>query len=276
MNNFATKELFHMFLGKQVRLNRLLNEKTGRLVSITVDHAIARGVLPGLIDIQATVAKVVAGRPDAITMHKGIAEKVYPPYAGKISWILKATSFAPYHRNYDTPTADVEEAVRLGADAISIGVIVGGPEQAEQLTHLARISKEAAAAGMPLVSHIYPRGSQVPDPNDADAVAYAVRAAAELGVDLIKTNWNGSAQAFAKAVRAAAPAKVMIAGGSAGEDLESYLKMTCEGIEAGISGVTYGRFVWDDPNPAAVIAAIKAIVHDGAGVDTALAVYKNY
>lgn len=95
-----------MFLGKQVRLNRLLNEQTGRLVSITVDHSIARGVLPGLVDIQSTMAKIVAGRPDAITMHKGIAEKVFFPYAGKIPWILKATSFAPYHRDYDTPTAD--------------------------------------------------------------------------------------------------------------------------------------------------------------------------
>lgn len=265
-----------MFLGKQVRLNRLLNEKTGRLVSITVDHSIARGVLPGLVDIQSTIAKIVAGRPDAITMHKGIAEKVFFPYAGKIPWILKATSFAPYHRDYDTPTADVEEAVRLGADAISVGVIVGGPEQAVQLSHLARISKDASSAGMPLVSHIYPRGPQIKDQKDADAVAYAVRAAVELGVDLVKTNWNGSAKAFAKAVQAGAPAKVMIAGGSAGEDLESYFIMTCEALDAGVSGVTYGRFVWDDPNPSAVIAAIKAIVHDGANVETAMKVYKSY
>ncbi len=265
-----------MFLGKQVRLNRLLNEKTGRMVAITVDHAIARGVLPGLVNIAETIHKVVSGQPDAITMHKGIAEKVFPPYAGKIPFILKATSFSPYHRNYDAPTADVEEAVRLGADAISIGVIVGGPEQAGQLTHLAKISKEAATAGMPLVSHIYPRGSEIKDQSAADAVAYAVRAAAELGVDLIKTNWNGSSAAFAKAVQAAAPAKVLIAGGSPGNDLESYFKMTWEGVQAGISGVTYGRFVWEDPNPAAVIAAVKAIIHHCSDIRTALEIYHSY
>ncbi|MDK2784549.1 MAG: fructose-bisphosphate aldolase, class [Bacillota bacterium] len=262
-----------MLLGKEVRLNRLLDPESGRFVGITVDHAMARGVLPGLTNIRETVAKVAAGRPNAITMHKGIAEMVFPPYAGRIPLILKATTFAPYHTNYDTPVADVEEAIRLGADAISVGVIVGGPEQAQQLSYLARISKEAAAAGLPLVTHIYPRGSQVPDPKDANAVAYAVRAGAELGADIIKTNWTGSADSFAKVI-AACPARVVIAGGSPGNDLESYLRMTWEGIQAGMAGVTYGRFVWQDANPAAVIAALKAIVHHGASVKEALQVYR--
>jgi DhnA family fructose-bisphosphate aldolase class Ia len=262
-----------MYLGKEVRLNRLLDPASKRFVGITVDHAMARGVLSGLVNIKETVAKVVAGQPNAITMHKGIAEKVFSPYAGQVPFILKSTTFAPYHPQYDTPVADVEEAIRLGADAISVGVIVGGPEQATQLTHLAQVSKEAAAAGLPLVAHIYPRGSQVKDPKDTDAVAYAVRAAAELGVDIVKTNWTGSTESFAKVV-AACPAYVVIAGGAPGNDLETYLRMTWEGIQAGTAGVTYGRFVWGDQNPAAVIAALKAIVHQGATVNKALGVYR--
>lgn len=264
-----------MFLGKQIRLNRLTNQKSGKFVAITMDHAISRGVLNGIVNIADTIRKVAEGQPDAMTLHKGIASSLYAPYAGKIPLILKATSFAPYHFNYDTPVADVEEAVRLGADAISIGVIVGGPEQASQLTHLAKISKEAQSVGMPLISHIYARGTEIKDTKDADAVAYAVRAAAELGVDIMKTNWNGSVEKFRKAVLAASPGKVVIAGGSAGETLESYLQLTYEGMQAGIFGVTFGRFVWDDPNPAAVIAAVKAIIHDGAEVSSALKVYQN-
>lgn len=122
-----------MFLGKQVRLNRLTNQKSGKFVAITMDHAISRGVLPGLVNIEETLRKVAEGKPDAMTLQKGIAASLYAPYAGKIPLILKATAFAPYHFTYDTPLADVEEAVRLGADAISVGVIVGGPEQAAQL-----------------------------------------------------------------------------------------------------------------------------------------------
>ena len=264
-----------MFLGKEVRLNRLTNAKSGRFVAITVDHAIARGVLPGLVNIHETVRKVVEGQPDAMTMQKGIAERVFKPYAGKISLLLKSTSFSPYHMNIDVPTADVEEAVRLGADAISVGVIVGGPEQKEQIAHLAKISKAAASYGMPLISHIYPRGSEVKDSKDPDAVAYAVRLAAELGVDIIKTNWNGSAAAFKKAVQAC-PAKVVLAGGSPGKNLESYLQMTSEAMEIGVFGVTYGRFVFDDPNPASVISAIKAIVHERKTVKEALEIYESF
>jgi fructose-bisphosphate aldolase, class I len=264
-----------MFLGKEVRLNRLSHAKSGKLVAITVDHAIARGVLPGLVNIHETVRRVAEGQPDAMTMQKGIAESVFKPYAGKISLLLKSTSFSPYHMNCDVPTADVEEAVRLGADAISIGVIVGGAEQKDQIAHLARISKAAASCGMPLISHIYPRGSEIKDAKDPDAVAYAVRLAAELGVDIIKTNWNGSAAAFKKAVQAC-PAKVVLAGGSPGKSLESYLQMTCEAMEIGVFGVTYGRFVFDDPNPAAVIGSIKAIVHEGKTVKEALEIYKHF
>lgn len=268
-------EIINMLLGKEVRLRRLINSKSNRYVAITIDHAMARGVLPGLVNVKETLNKIYEGKPDAIAMHKGIAENLYVPYAGKIPFVLKATTFAPYHKNYDTPTADVEEAVRLGADAISVGVIVGGPEQAEQITHLAKISKEASKYGMPLVAHIYPRGSEVKDQKDPEAVAYAVRVGAELGVDIVKTNWTGSPETFEKVVQAC-PAKVVIAGGSPGNDLESYLKMTWEGIQIGVFGVTYGRFVWQDPKPAAVIEAVKAIVHDNATVEEAMEIYRSY
>ena len=114
-----------MFLGKEVRLKRLLGP-SGRLLAITIDHPITRGLLPGLEDIRTTMRKVVAGGPDAITMHKGIAEKVFTPYAGQSALIMKASAYSvQYHPTYDAPVADIEEAVRLGADAISVGCIVG-------------------------------------------------------------------------------------------------------------------------------------------------------
>jgi len=265
-----------MLLGKKVRLNRLINEKSGKFVAITVDHAIARGVVKGLETIEETISRVVEGKPDAMTMHKGIAEKAFAQYAGKVPILLKSTSFAPYHDNIDIPVADVEEAIRLGADAISVGIILGGPEQKEQIRHLANISKVASSYGMPLIAHSYPRGSQVKDKKDPDAVAYAVRVAAELGVDIIKTNWNGSPEKFAKAVQAAAPAKVVVAGGAPGNDLASYFRMTEEAMEAGAFGVTFGRFVFADKDPAAVIAAIKSIVHNGKTATQAMDVYNNF
>jgi fructose-bisphosphate aldolase, class I len=261
-----------MFLGKEVRLKRLLG-KSGRLLAITMDHPITRDLMPGLEDIRTTMRKVVAGRPDAITMQKGIAQKVFAPYAGEVAMIMKASAYSvQYHPHYDTPLADVEEAVRLGADAISVGCIVGGPEQAQQLTFLAKVSKEASSMGMPLVAHIYPKGSMIKDQHDAKAVTYAARVGAELGVDIIKTMWTGSAESFRSVVEGC-PAMVALAGGDMGKTLEDYLRMTREALDVGLGGVTYGRFVWQHSHPSAVIRSLSALIHDNVSVADALKVF---
>jgi fructose-bisphosphate aldolase, class I len=261
-----------MFVGKQVRLNRLLGP-SGRLLAIMLDHPITRGMMPGLEDIRTVMKKVVAGGPDAITMHKGIAEKVFAPYAGQTAMIMKASAYqVDYHPTYDTPVADVEEAVRMGADAISVGCIVGGPEQAQQLTFLGKVSKEAASMGMPLVAHIYPKGSMIKNQHDAKAVTYAARVGAELGVDIIKTLWTGSAESFRQVVEGC-PAIVALAGGDMGETLEDYLRMTREALDVGLGGATYGRFVWQHPHPTAVIKSLRALIHDNASVTAALKVF---
>src|SRR3712207_2928632 len=186
-----------MYLGKAIRLSRLFNRESGRLLAITVDHAIARGVLPGLVDVESAVASVAAGRPDAITLQKGIASRVFSPdYAADgISLIVKATSYSPFHPTLDTPTASVEEAVRLGADAISVGMLVGGADQAEQLTHLSSVAREAEALGLPLAAHIYPRGGGLQaESNSVGNVEYAVRAGGEGGGDMGQTAITGSAE----------------------------------------------------------------------------------
>jgi DhnA family fructose-bisphosphate aldolase class Ia len=262
-----------MFLGKEVRMKRLLGP-SGRMLAITIDHPITRGLLPGLEDIRTTMKKVVEGGPDAITMHKGIADRIFPPYAGRSALIMKASAYSvQYHPTYDAPVADIEEAVRLGADAISVGCIVGGPDQAQQLTFLGKVSKDAASMGMPLVAHIYPKGNLIKDPHDAKAVTYAARVGAELGVDIIKTLWTGSAESFRSVVEGC-PSMVALAGGEMGETLEDYLKMTREALDVGLGGVTYGRFVWQHAHPTAVIKSLAALIHQNASVAKALIVYE--
>ena len=76
-------------LGREVRLNRLMRHQQGRFLDITVDHGIARGVIPGLEDIHGLIRMMLEGQPDAITMQKGIAESCFEPYAGKIPLVIK-------------------------------------------------------------------------------------------------------------------------------------------------------------------------------------------
>ena len=137
---------------------------------------------------------------------------------------------------------------------------------------LGRMAKEAGSVGLPLVAHIYPKGSMVKDPHDAKAVAYAVRCGAELGVDIIKTLWTGSAESF-RGVVEACPSMVALAGGEMGETLEDYLRMTRDALDVGLGGVTYGRFVWQHPHMTSVIKALRALIHENASVQQALQVY---
>ncbi len=259
------------FLGKQIRLKRLLNEKSGKLLAITVDHAISRGIMDGLIPIRDVIGTLAQGGPDSLTMHKGIAQECFGPHAGKVSLILKCSSFAPYHFTYDAMVADPEEGVRLGADAVSVGVVVGGDRQDEQLHNLGLFTKEAESYGMPVVAHIYPRGEQIPAEGRYDwrNVAYAVRAGAELGVDIIKTSYTGDPESFARVVESC-PARVVIAGGDSCKTVEEFFKMTREVMDAGAAGVTYGRFVWEYERPAELIHALRAVIHDGASAEKAM------
>ena len=105
---------------------------------------------------------------------------------------------------------------------------------------------------------------------DIKNVSYAVRVAQELGIDIIKTYWTGSADTFAKAVELGAPAKVVISGGPRCATLRACFEMTKSGMDAGAAGITYGRNIWQHPYPDAVVAGLQEIVHNGATVDQAM------
>ncbi|WP_156858031.1 class I fructose-bisphosphate aldolase [Oceanobacillus sp. AG] len=262
------------FLGKEVRMKRLISHEDEKLLAVAVDQAIARGIFDELMPIQRKIDEIVAGNPDAMTMHKGIAEMSFRPHAGKTGLILKCSSFSPWQPNYDAWVTEVDEAVRLGADAVSMGCIVGGDDQPEQLRNLGKISSQAAAHGLPMIAHIYPRGNQIPEDekNDWRHVAYAVRTGAELGVDIVKTNYTGNPETFRKVVEST-PGKVVVAGGNTGGGIENYFQMVYDVIDAGGTGITFGRVVWNNSNPTAVVKAFNHIIHNNGTVKETVELY---
>ena len=257
-------------LGKQVRHNRIVNPSSGRLFIVTVDHPITRGMFPALVRMEETLAKLFEGGPDAFLMHKGIADRFFGPYAGKIPLIIKTTSFSPYHPTYDTWMTRADEAVRLGADAVSMGVILGSGRQAEMLENLGRLSKDASEYGLVLMAHMYPAGEMIEDDErySVEKLSYCVRAAEELGVDVIKTWYTGDPKTFAQ-VTAVAPGKVVAAGGPKTDTDEQLLEMVRGVMDAGALGLAFGRNVWGHSNPVGIIRAIKAIIHENKSVKEA-------
>jgi len=259
------------FLGKEVRMRRLFNKDSGKILVIALDHAVGWGMIDGIKKIDETIKEIVSADPDAITMQKGIIEKCFTEYAGRIPFIMKATSFAPFHANFDAQIGDVEEAIRLGADAIAVGCTVCGNEQAKLLRQLGRITKEAASVGLPVVSHIYPKGDLIKSEEKylAKYVSYAARAAAELGVDIVKTFYTGDPDSYMEVIESC-PARVVVSGGPKMPTLKDVLIMTKDAMDMGAFGVTFGRNVWQAKDPVKVVKGLKMIIHDSKEVDEVL------
>jgi len=265
-----------LLLGKLIRMNRLLNQKTGKMVTVAMDHTVSYGVAPGLDCIQKTIDVIVKACPDAIMTHKGIAEHCFAPHAGKLGFIIQSVVSNPYQPNDEHLIADVSEAIALGADAISVAITVGGDDQGRQTEFLGKVVKEARVVGLPVVVHSYPKGKNIPENErfSLENVRYAARIGAEIGVDIVKTYYTGSPDTFAKVVECV-PAKVVAAGGPKVADLKQMLTAVKGVMDAGAAGITYGRNIWQDPNPAGVVAAIKAIVHENYTPEQAIELYKS-
>jgi len=259
-------------LGKAVRLERLKNAGSGRILTVALDHAPSYGLLRGLEDIRWVVKQVAVGAPDAMMLMKGTAERCFQPYAGRIALILKCSTLSTYHPEQDVWVSPVEEALRLGADAIAMAVTIGSPQQPQTLANLAALVREAEKVGMPVIAHAYPNGSLVPpgERYSLERVGYASRLTMELGVDIVKTFYTGSSETFAEVVARAAPALVVAAGGPRLDTEAETLQMAHSVVKAGAAGITFGRNVWQSGKIDRMIRALKLVVHSDSSVHEAL------
>jgi class I fructose-bisphosphate aldolase len=264
-----------MNVGKTIRMNRMTNPKSGKVFFATIDHGFHRGVLPGIEDIKSAIEKIAAGGPDVMTMHKGLAKQYFAPHAARICLAIKSTTFSPYHPNLDVPVAEVEEVQKLGADAVSIGLLTGTKDQPAMFAHMGRMSCECEERGMPLIVHAYPKGEMIKGEEryDYEHVSYAVRAAVECGADIVKTWYTGDYDSFARVVDSS-HGRVVVAGGAKMKDTESFLKVTQDVIRAGAFGVAYGRNIFQAEDPAKMVTALKSIIHEGATPDQAMEILR--
>jgi class I fructose-bisphosphate aldolase/fructose-bisphosphate aldolase/2-amino-3,7-dideoxy-D-threo-hept-6-ulosonate synthase len=258
--------------GKKVRIERMRNAASGRIFTVAVDHAPSYGVLAGIEDIQVVIDRVAGARPDAMVLMKGVAERCFQPYAGRVALILKCSTLSPYHATQDIWVSSVDQALRLGADAIAMALTVGCAQQAQLLSNLGALVREAEQCGLPVIVHSYPNGELVP-PDEiytVERVGYASRLAMELGVDIVKTFYTGSPETFAQVVQIASPALVVAAGGPRLNTDADVLGMAYGVVQAGAAGITFGRNIWQSDNPAAIVGALKHILHEEGSVESAL------
>lgn len=254
-------------LGKQVRLNRIFSHPSGRILAVAADHMInyPSGAMPEPLQrIETTIAGIVAGRPNSLTVNKGVAIRCLPKFAGQVPLIIQQMALGP-DRIGLTDHASVEEVVALGADAIAVSIFVRREDELANLKQLSITVREAERFGLPVIPHIYPliatpQGNVVSkDPVD---LFYAARCGVEMGADVVKVPYTGDVASFADIV-SATPIPIVASGGPKCDTLEQAEAMLRDVAKAGAAGSTVGRNAWGFPDIPAAIARLKAAL----GVD---------
>ena len=262
--------------GKRTRLRRLLFEfgpGNGTLMLLPIDQGIEHGPRdffpnPASKDPEYQFRLAAEAGYSALACQIGMAEKYYPDYAGQVPLILKVngkTDVPPSDEAFSTTNSSVEDAVRLGADAVGYTLYVGSPRQDHDLLQLRQVRQDCDRYGMPLVIWAYPRGAALDAKGGQStfyAIDYAARMAMEMGADVVKLNmpkidpekdkltpapYNemevSQEEAIRQCVESAGRALVVLSGGSKIDDAK-VLEQTRFVMQAGGSGVIYGRNVW--------------------------------
>jgi fructose-bisphosphate aldolase/2-amino-3,7-dideoxy-D-threo-hept-6-ulosonate synthase len=256
--------------GKNIRLKRIQDKRTGRFVIVPMDHGVSSGPITGLVDMKDTIDKVAEGGATAVVLHKGIARSGLGEWAGDIGFILHlsaSTKMGP-DPNEKVLVASIEEALQLGADCVSVHVNVGAETETEMLQDLGFVSASCREWHVPLLAMMYPRGAQVKDPYSVDLVKHVARLGAELGADIIKTNYTGCVDTF-KEVTSGCPVPVIVAGGPKVDSDREVLQMVHDALTAGAAGISIGRNIFQHHDIKGMTRAVAKIIVDDADVDEA-------
>jgi len=259
--------------GKRARLHRILFDhglRNGTAMFLPYDQGLEHGprdffANPAASDPRYVVRLALEGAFNGIVLQVGLAEKFFWEFAGELPLVLKLngkTDIPSDAAALSPLNASVEEAVRLGADAVGYTLYVGTPAQAQDFEQLRQVRADATRFGMPLIVWAYPRGEAIMAKGGMDsfyAVDYAARTASELGADVVKLNFPHpektehvrdpygepftSQHAIDHVVRSANRSLVLISGGSKAGD-EAMLDKARRSMDAGATGLIFGRNVW--------------------------------
>ncbi len=243
------------------RLRRLADKK-GRFLLVPMDHGLTNGPLDGIIDIREAVAKLVGSGVTGFILHKGAARHVmdFIEDESLIMHLSAGNALSPY-QNRKRIITSVEEAISLGADAVSVHVNVGNEDDSDMLYDFGEVVSEAHSLGIPVLAMMYARGDKITNQFDAENIAMIARVADEVGADIVKVYYTGDEESFKKVVKGVR-IPVVIAGGPKIDSEDKFLQMVRGALRSGAAGISIGRNIWQSSDPRGTIQKISAIMEE--------------
>jgi fructose-bisphosphate aldolase/2-amino-3,7-dideoxy-D-threo-hept-6-ulosonate synthase len=251
-----------------MRLKRVI-DNSGVSVICALDHGMTSPTfLEPLADIRTRTEEAVAGGANVIMMSKGmirLAEPAFSPTTS-LALLLSASGNPEGDRPEIVQIADVEEALVLGADAVVLFTALGGDTEPAMIEALAGVGRECALLGMPFIAEAefpttYASVEELAAQYGFDYLRRDVRLCAELGADIVKTNWPGDEGQFGKLVEATNDVPVVLAGGSRLEDAELLRRMELA-MAAGAIGCSVGRNIFMHRSPEAITRALSRVIRE--------------
>jgi class I fructose-bisphosphate aldolase len=269
--SLATLSVAH---GKRVRLWRMLyahGPRNGTLAVLPLDQGLEHGPTdffpnPEALDTDFQFRLAVNGEYSAIALGIGLADKYMKEYCGRVPLILKLngkTNIADDAEAVSPRSASVEDAVRLGADAVGYTIYVGSPRESEGIRDFQAVRQECERLGMPIVMWAYPRGRAIDAKGGKGtlyAQDYAARVAEELGADIVKLHEpepdnercpepyrslkESAPDRLRRVVRSAGRVMVLFSGGVKQDNDAAVLRKVSSYMDAGATGVMFGRNMW--------------------------------
>jgi 2-amino-4,5-dihydroxy-6-oxo-7-(phosphooxy)heptanoate synthase len=252
---------------RSIRLHRLRRWPASGMVVVPLDHPVSDGaVLPAGTTVDGVVRDLAHAGVDAVVLHKGSLRHVRPTRFASMSLILHLSASTAHAPDPDAKVlvTSVEEAIRLGADAVSVHVNLGSREERRQLRDLGTVADECDRWNLPLLAMVYPRGPGIADPRDPALVAHAAMVAAELGADYVKTPYPGSVEDLRR-VTEACPIPLLTAGGPPMATERAVLDFVDDSLRGGAAGVAMGRNIFQSENPRRLAERVARLAHQVPG-----------
>jgi class I fructose-bisphosphate aldolase len=256
--------------GAELRMGRLFNRESGRSFITAFDHGTNLRVPPEAGRPLEVVEKIVAGEPDGVLISPGMLKQASSLFAFRgapvpvlrADWTILDERMKDLGEQYRVLLAP-RDAAALGAEAL-VMYLTQGPEEgamlADNVRAVARAAREAHEVGLPLIVEATLWGSRISEKKDPDLLAYGCRMAAELGADMVKTEYTGDPETMAEVVEDC-PVPVLTLGGVRSDSEEDVVEAARGAIEGGAKGIIFGRNVWQAEDPVKMSASLREVVH---------------